>query len=270
MAPDVRRASGTYYTPAALVADIIDAALVAAVAARLGCGECRGQRRGSSRVRRGPSPRPHASPFSIPRSDRARSCWAHSSVSRRSTRAWAKAKPLESDECWSAISSASIARARRCGWRSFRLWLAVIAGDPAERPVSVQPLPNLDCLVRQGDSLLEPSGLGAASCRPSPELAGRIGDLRRRVVTAVGPAKRPLVRELEDARGSSRARESLKSAEDSSARPHRRMSPTPRRSRDLFGGRRGIDAELRAQSRHQRRVELRGIRTARRVARAQP
>ena len=41
-----------------------------------------------------------------------------------------------------------------------RLWLAVIADDHTERPDEVQPLPNLDCLVRQGDSLFDPIGSG--------------------------------------------------------------------------------------------------------------
>ena len=45
MAPDMRRASGTYYTPAALVRSILDAALTALAASRLGCGESEAERR---------------------------------------------------------------------------------------------------------------------------------------------------------------------------------------------------------------------------------
>jgi hypothetical protein len=41
-----------------------------------------------------------------------------------------------------------------------RLWLAVIAEDPTTDIKSVSPLPNLDGVVRQGDTLLDP--LGAA------------------------------------------------------------------------------------------------------------
>ncbi|MFQ5704878.1 MAG: Eco57I restriction-modification methylase domain-containing protein [Gemmatimonadales bacterium] len=41
-----------------------------------------------------------------------------------------------------------------------RLWLAVIADDPTEAIDEVEPLPNLDAMVRQGDTLLDP--LGAA------------------------------------------------------------------------------------------------------------
>ncbi|HXV87303.1 MAG TPA: DNA methyltransferase, partial [Gemmatimonadales bacterium] len=39
-----------------------------------------------------------------------------------------------------------------------RLWLAVIADDPADSPADVAPLPNLDGVVRQGDSLHDTLG----------------------------------------------------------------------------------------------------------------
>ena len=38
-----------------------------------------------------------------------------------------------------------------------RLWLAVIAVDGTTDPEEVEPLPNLDGMVRQGDSLLDPA-----------------------------------------------------------------------------------------------------------------
>ena len=39
-----------------------------------------------------------------------------------------------------------------------RLWLAVVADDPTTDINSVTPLPNLDGVVRQGDTLLDPLG----------------------------------------------------------------------------------------------------------------
>ncbi|MBA2457638.1 MAG: hypothetical protein H0V43_01635, partial [Gemmatimonadales bacterium] len=45
MAPDSRRATGTYYTPAALVRALLDAALAAHVSLRLGCREPEAERR---------------------------------------------------------------------------------------------------------------------------------------------------------------------------------------------------------------------------------
>ncbi|MGH7658225.1 MAG: Eco57I restriction-modification methylase domain-containing protein, partial [Gemmatimonadales bacterium] len=77
-----------------------------------------------------------------------------------------------------------------------RLWLAVIADDPARMPQRVRPLPNLDCLVRQGDSLLAPGGwmgqlASSAHCHTGP-LAG----LRRTFLTATGHEKTAAAREL--------------------------------------------------------------------------
>ena len=77
-----------------------------------------------------------------------------------------------------------------------RLWLAVIADDPEERPERVAPLPNLDCLIRQGDSLFEPVGVGIALRVADPSAAQAIATLRRHLVAATGARKRQLVREL--------------------------------------------------------------------------
>jgi hypothetical protein len=70
-----------------------------------------------------------------------------------------------------------------------RLWLEIVAADPSERPESVAPLPNLDALVRQGDSLHDPTA-GLPLRLPSRERAGELGRLRAAVVNASGPAKR--------------------------------------------------------------------------------
>lgn len=66
-----------------------------------------------------------------------------------------------------------------------RLWLAVVADDEARDPAAVQPLPNLDVLVREGDALAgaEAAGADAAS-------AARLRAARAAFVDAAGPAKR--------------------------------------------------------------------------------
>lgn len=66
-----------------------------------------------------------------------------------------------------------------------RLWLEVIQADPDTTPDTVLPLPNLDALIRQGDSVFEPMALP-----PGPGHGALIGAQRRRVVAASGPAKR--------------------------------------------------------------------------------
>jgi hypothetical protein len=74
-----------------------------------------------------------------------------------------------------------------------RLWLEVIAAEPADQPDQVAPLPNLDALIRQGDSLVDP----VRGHRLHPPVGGAsLESLRAAVVTAAGPAKRPAVRAL--------------------------------------------------------------------------
>jgi SAM-dependent methyltransferase len=81
-----------------------------------------------------------------------------------------------------------------------RLWLEVIGADPSERPARVEPLPNLDAAVRQGDSLLDP----LAGLPIPPAGAGRspLASLRARLVGATGEGKRHILSAL---RGAERA-----------------------------------------------------------------
>src|SRR4029079_12029364 len=77
-----------------------------------------------------------------------------------------------------------------------RLWLAVIADDRSGDAESVEPLPNLDCLVRQGDSLLDPSGYWPGRHAASRGEALSLARLRRELVATAGSNKRALAREL--------------------------------------------------------------------------
>src|SRR5690606_5043246 len=74
-----------------------------------------------------------------------------------------------------------------------RLWLAVVSDDDAADPRSVRPLPNLDALIRQGNSLHQPDG-ARVTC--AAQLTRRVGEVRRRLVGATGEAKRGLTAEL--------------------------------------------------------------------------
>jgi hypothetical protein len=143
-----------------------------------------------------------------------------------------------------------------------RLWLSVIAEDPADQPSAVEPLPNLDCLVRQGDSLFDPSGsrlrLGSAE-RP---LALALAAVRRELVTATGGRKRALVRELRAAECRAANAALLRAEADTVARVRSALDAA--RSEDLFGHRRGVDRELRERLSAQR-LELRTLRQARRA-----
>ncbi len=91
-----------------------------------------------------------------------------------------------------------------------RLWLAVIADDPTTDIARVAPLPNLDGVVRQGDSLLDPIGAARAyhaGPYASPIAAARaVSSARRSMFDATGDAVRDAVKRL-------RARESALAAE---------------------------------------------------------
>ena len=139
-----------------------------------------------------------------------------------------------------------------------RLWLEVVAADPGERPESVAPLPNLDALVRQGDSLLDPTaGFPLATKENRSGLV--LARLRQSVVLAAGAAKRQALRSLRHAERCV-AEHALTS---SLALLDRRIAEllSVARGPTLFGGRRGLTrADLAA---------LGNLRAARRRAREQ-
>jgi hypothetical protein len=116
-----------------------------------------------------------------------------------------------------------------------RLWLRVIEASPAERPDRVEPLPNLDAFVRQGDSLIEPfvSPGGA-----TPALRAEVARARRGLATAAGPAKRERIRAL---RAAELAASKAELDRALAALEHRlRDLLDASRTRGLFGERRGL------------------------------
>lgn len=141
-----------------------------------------------------------------------------------------------------------------------RLWLAVVADDPTTDISRVAPLPNLDGVVRQGDSLLDPLGaaraLGAGSNIPRAKLrtaqAARAG-----VFDARGPTGRAAHQALRDSE--------LALARDLMARARQRLDALLRdlavkaRGRDLFGERSGLDPDehRRFRALRQQRIALR-------------
>ena len=74
-----------------------------------------------------------------------------------------------------------------------RLWLSVVIETEADDPMSVLPLPNLDRHIRVGDSL---AGDGFDGPRRLPG-AARVAQLRERYARANGPRKRTLERALD-------------------------------------------------------------------------
>ncbi len=111
-----------------------------------------------------------------------------------------------------------------------RLWLEIIDADPAADPETIAPLPNLDAMIRQGDSVLERLDL------PFVAGGGR-GDelltLRSTVVTATGTAKRAAIAALRRAELRS-ARQAIETGL-ASVDARLRELVSAGRSRSLFG-----------------------------------
>ena len=122
-----------------------------------------------------------------------------------------------------------------------RLWLEVIQADPDMSPELVAPLPNLDALIRQGDSVFERIALPMG---PAGGAEG-IGALRRRVVVSSGSAKRAQLRALRRAETRA-ARAAIDQARALTEQQIREVLSSAR-APELFGGRGPMPGQLRSE-----------------------
>jgi hypothetical protein len=199
MEPDARHRSGTFYTPAPLVTRLLHDGLVALAAERLGIDAAAAARQVDART-------PEVARLAR-------------SLTLLDPAAGSGAFLLGALELLAGLSRAddeSASAARRRVLRDnlhgvdlnptavrlaeLRLWLAVIADDDSDDPARVAPLPNLDAVVRQGDSLR-----GAQAAVADPRLTLQLRQARHAVLDATGTAKR-------------RALAALRTAEQSVAR----------------------------------------------------
>ncbi len=142
-----------------------------------------------------------------------------------------------------------------------RLWLAIVADDPTADIARVAPLPNLDGVLRQGDSLLDPLTAARVLCGPgappSRAMAAAVATARTGMFQARGRAHAALAHRL-------RAVE-LRLAAELLARARAAVHHGLRdlaasaASHDLFGRRSGLSAAQRARydALRERRAELR-------------
>lgn len=134
-----------------------------------------------------------------------------------------------------------------------RLWLAVVADDPSTDISKVEPLPNLDGVVRQGNTLLDPIGTARRLLwHWSPAVhrtAHQVEEERRRVFDAREDAKHPALRRLRTTEFAL-AKALLFKARDAAARSLDELN-TAANDRDLFGKQKGLTTE---QRQHVRRV----------------
>ena len=253
MAPDARRASGTYYTPAALVHQLLDAAFAAHVAHHLGCREAEAERRLAEHDGESIALLEQVSILDPAVGSGAFLLGALEKLGGANS---ARRRAVLNRNLFGVDRSGTAVRLTE-----LRLWLAVIAEDPADRADLVRPLPNLDCLIRQGDSLFEPVGDGLRLGTVEPGLAQALREVRHHVVTATGRDKRVQIRRLQELEV--RATASALAAAEADLRESVEDLLRDGRGNNLFGERRGLEPEARTRIGRIRR-EIHALRRARR------
>src|SRR5439155_1330845 len=254
MDPAERRASGSYYTPAALVRQIVRAGLEAVLVHRVGLAPPAAERW----IHRGEPPERsidlrHLSVLDPAVGSGAFLLGALEELTRlRCTGGEGPACALRRDVLAHSLFGVDLSlTAVRLA--ELRLWLALIAdvsAEPNDRELTgIAPLPNLDGHVRQGDALVDPLTLaralggGPAPAAPTPELE-RLTSARRKLFGLAGPAKREALAGLARAEAAL-ARDLFRTAV---AALERRVAEliAAAKDRDLFGRRRGLTGDERA------------------------
>jgi hypothetical protein len=240
MSPEVRHVSGTFYTPAAVVGQLLNAGMSAFLAARLRCGDAEAERRLLDPDREAAQalsaitlldPAVGSGAFLVGALERLYRMHPGPLISDR------KRVVLQRNLFGVDLSAAAVRLTE------LRLWLSVIADDPADKPARIRPLPNLDCLIRQGDSLFDPIDHGLRGAILRSDIVRELSGIRRSLITATGLDKSFLVRRLRVIEGRA-LDQSLEVAVEQNRAELTECLHEARRS-DLFGQRRGLDAELR-------------------------
>jgi hypothetical protein len=270
MDPAERRASGSYYTPAALVGEIVRAGLEAALVGRLGLSAAAAARW----VHHGipPLPAPGLHGFAV--LDPAAGSGAFllgaldELVALRCATGEGPVDAIKRDVLAHSLFGVDLT-VTAVRLTELRLWLALVAESEATDLAAVAPLPNLDGHVRQGDALLDPlalaGSLGGRAIRAGGPEVRRLVAARRALFDLSGPAKRPAQAELARAEAEL-ARRLLEEAASGMEAAIRELVGAAR-DLDLFGRRRGLTTDerkhlarlrtslrdLRSQSRNLRR-----------------
>jgi adenine-specific DNA-methyltransferase len=260
MDPEERKRSGSYYTPATLVRDLVRAGLEAALVTRVGLAPAAAERW----VHHGeaPSPAPGLRRFTV--LDPAVGSGAfllgalQELTALRAAAGGGSAATIRRDVLAHSLYGVDL-KLTAVRLSELRLWLALVADDDPGDLARVAPLPNLDGHVRQGDALLDPLTLAATLTGGSALVGGRaeverLGVARRTLFDRTGSAKRAALDELGGA-AADLARDLVqRAASRLDDQIHELLASA--READLFGGVRGFDADARAR--------LRRLRAARR------
>lgn len=263
-----RHDTGTFYTPRAVVRQLVGAAIETALAGRVGLGqEAARQIVASARVPPAMARRARHALRGLRVLDPAAGSGAfllgalelltemHLALDPRASptgRARLKRQILERNLFGVDLNPVAVRLAE------LRLWLAVVADDRTNDITAVAPLPNLDALVRQGDTLLDPLGaagalLGGAippGCRAAMD---RVRDARRTVFNGRGTERRRTLERLRVAE-TRLASAVVRSALERTLHEMAELG-VQARSRDLFGRRTGLTVPQ--QARHRALVRTR-------------
>ncbi len=248
MEPGERHLTGSYYTPAGLVDALVRETVAAWLAERAGVPEAEAVRRLDD-----PDPATRAILESVRLLDPAAGSGAFLLGALRC---------LAGPPIRNGGSDAPVRRVLRgCLYgvdrnpaairlAELRLWLEVIATEPDDNPRVVNPLPNLDALIRQGDSLRDPVR-GIPLIRGS-RLAAELASRRAAVLGATGGDKSRAVQALRRVEGGVAA-EMFRAA--IAALDHRIAEVMVlARGATLFGDRQGLSRRDRAHLQRLRRT----------------
>ncbi len=228
-----RKASGTYYTPAALAKKLIVASLTAYTARRIGCTDGEAEARV---LEHDPSLGPMMTELRV--LDPAVGSGAFLIGALDQLLPWrACARPRRAivEQQLFGVDKDPLA----VRLTELRLWLAMLDDESGSAATDVRPLPNLDCMIRQGDTLYDPvSALIVVTPLP-PESISDLARLRQDVVESTSEDKARAIsslrgRELQVCRAS--LRRAARSVERSLAE-----LASDAGSPDLFGKPRGWD-----------------------------
>jgi len=265
MDPTERRTSGSYYTPAALVREIVRAGLASVLEHRLGLTAGAAERW----IYEGDAPDLRPDVGNIVVLDPAVGSGAFllgalDELTRlRSTTGEGPALAVRRDVIARSLFGVDL-KLTAVRLAELRLWLALIVDEDEKDLSRIAPLPNLDGHVRQGDALLDPLAVArslAGSRVTAMATRGevdRLASVRRALFTLTGPAKRRGLAEL--GRAEAELARSWFEASAASLEHHAAELVVLGQDRDLFGRRRGLTAE--------ERVLLRRVRASRRELRA--
>jgi len=264
MDPSERRASGSYYTPAALVREIVRAGLTAILVQRFGLAPLAADRW----MHDGDPPDAPPDLRRVAVLDPAVGSGAFllgalEELTRlRCAAGEGPAAAVRRDVVAHSLFGVDL-KLTAVRLAELRLWLALVPDQDETDLTLIAPLPNLDGHVRQGDALLDPltlaralGGAGATIPAPSPEIE-RLTIARRALFSLAGPAKRRALGELAGAEGALARR--LFAAAVATLERRAAELVAAGKNRDLFGRRRGLRPDERALLRRLRasRRELR-------------